>query len=89
MFDLLRTSIGLFDVTDIQHSGNTDFAHHLPFIQSAHTLHRNADAVHNRHIAINGESTNNIVMSDDIAPYSTGKAIARCNDFKAIYEAWG
>lgn len=32
-------------------------------------------------ISINGMSTNNIMMSDDIAPQSKGKVIARCEDF--------
>lgn len=30
-------------------------------------------------IAINGISTNDIIMSDDVAPYSRGEAIALCN----------
>lgn len=33
-------------------------------------------------VSINGYSTNDIVMSDDIAPKSKGKAIARCDDFE-------
>lgn len=32
-------------------------------------------------VAINGISTNDIVMSDDVAPKSVGKIIARCSDF--------
>lgn len=32
-------------------------------------------------ISINGVSTNDIMMSDDVAPQSTGKVIARCDDF--------
>lgn len=32
-------------------------------------------------IAINGISTNDITMSDDVAPQSIGKIIARCSDF--------
>ena len=33
-------------------------------------------------IAINGYSTNDILMSEDIAPKSKGKAVARCDDFE-------
>lgn len=32
-------------------------------------------------ISINGMSTNDIMMSDDIAPQSQGKVVARCEDF--------
>lgn len=32
-------------------------------------------------ISINGMSTNDIMMSDDVAPKSKGKVIARCEDF--------
>lgn len=32
-------------------------------------------------ISVNGVSTNDIMMSDDVAPQSTGKVIARCDDF--------
>lgn len=34
-----------------------------------------------RSIAINGISTNSIIMSDDVAPMSIGKVTARCDDF--------
>lgn len=34
-------------------------------------------------ISINGISTNDIGMSDDIAPQSVGKIVARCSDFSA------
>ena len=33
-------------------------------------------------VSINGYSTNDIIMSDDIAPKSKGKAVARCDDFE-------
>lgn len=32
-------------------------------------------------VAINGISTNSIIMSDDVAPQSIGKVIAKCSDF--------
>lgn len=32
-------------------------------------------------VAINGISTNDILMSDDVAPKSKGKVVARCDDF--------
>ena len=32
-------------------------------------------------IAINGISTNSIIMSDDVEPNSTGKVVAKCDDF--------
>lgn len=32
-------------------------------------------------IAINGYSTDDIIMSDDVAPQSKGKVIAKCDDF--------
>lgn len=32
-------------------------------------------------VAINGVSTNDITMSDDVAPQSIGKIVARCSDF--------
>lgn len=32
-------------------------------------------------VSINGISTNDIIMSDDVAPKSKGKVIARCDDF--------
>lgn len=35
-------------------------------------------------ISINGISTNDIVMSDDVAPQSRGKIIARCDDFSSF-----
>ena len=35
-------------------------------------------------IAINGISTSSIVMSDDVAPKSIGKVVARCDDFSTV-----
>lgn len=32
-------------------------------------------------VSINGISTNDIIMSDDVAPKSKGKVVARCDDF--------
>lgn len=37
-------------------------------------------------ISINGESTNDFLMSDDIAPQSKGKVLARCSDFASVSE---
>ncbi len=37
-------------------------------------------------VAINGISTSNILMSDDVAPKSKGKIIARCDDFSSVGE---
>lgn len=33
-------------------------------------------------VSINGISTNDIMMSDDVAPKSTGKVVAKCEDFE-------
>lgn len=33
-------------------------------------------------VALNGYSTNDIVMSDDVAPRSKGKVVAKCDDFE-------
>lgn len=35
-------------------------------------------------ISINGISTNDIMMSDDVAPQSKGKVVAKCNDFSGV-----
>ena len=32
-------------------------------------------------VSVNGISTSDIVMSDDVAPQSTGKVVAKCDDF--------
>ena len=37
-------------------------------------------------VAINGISTSGILMSDDVAPKSKGKIIARCDDFSSVGE---
>lgn len=34
-------------------------------------------------VAINGISTNSIIMSDNVSPLSVGKVVARCDDFKS------
>lgn len=35
-------------------------------------------------VSINGISSNNIIMSDDVAPKSRGKVIAKCDDFEDV-----
>lgn len=35
-------------------------------------------------VSINGISTNDIMMSDDVAPKSKGKVVARCSDFSDV-----
>ena len=35
-------------------------------------------------VSVNGASTNDIVMSDDVAPQSKGKVVAKCDDFTSI-----
>lgn len=37
-------------------------------------------------VSINGKSTNNIIMSENIAPQSTGEAVAKCDDFADVKE---
>lgn len=34
-------------------------------------------------VSVNGFSTNDIIMSDDVAPQSKGKVVAKCDDFSA------
>ena len=37
-------------------------------------------------VSVNGISTSDIVMSDDVAPQSTGKVVAKCDDFSEDME---